>query len=82
MKKYISIAQAERLISAYLDKGGQVTEIEEGVLGLGVLILSANGRNDLKEFVISEEYLNEWSSVHALRTYTKGLPKKYANMVY
>ena len=75
--KEISLEQGKQLIARYLNAGGTVVEVDgTASLGLGLVILCKNAHT-LKEFVIEEYYLNEWSSGHRLKTYTKGLPKKY-----
>ena len=66
-------SQVSELIDHYLAKGGDITEIESGVLGYGTLILSGKG---LKYAIVTEVYLNEWSSGHKIRLWNK-LPKKY-----
>jgi hypothetical protein len=68
-----SLSQCEKLISQYLELGGNVVEIEQGSLGLGVVICFAEG---YKTAIITEIYLNEWSSAHKVRRYNK-TPKKY-----
>lgn len=73
MKRYISLEACENLIKRYLEKGGTVTTIEEGVLGLGKVVCKGDG---LKTSVIIEEYINAWSSSHKVRMYNK-CPKKY-----
>ena len=77
---YISIKEIQDLIKRYVDKGGEVIEIIPGCLGYGTTLLLNNGHN-LKEFVIEEYYLNEWSSGHRLMTYNKGISKKYKDML-
>jgi len=76
MKTY-SVKAVDNLISRYIDKGGEVTEIEEGVLGHGHLVLHGAG---LKTTVVKEVYLNEWSSAHKVRTYNE-TPKKYLEVI-
>ena len=76
MKKFITFSSAQDLVSRYIAAGGVATIVAEGCLGLGTIVLQNNGLN-LKEFVIQEENLNEWSSCHILKTYLHGLPKKY-----
>lgn len=77
MSKLYSCSAVEKLINVYIEKGGEVTEIEEGSLGYGFLILHGEG---LKTTVVKEVYLNEWSSGHTVRKYNK-LPKKYAKII-
>lgn len=63
----------QNLIDRYFDRGGEMYEIQEGVLGYGELILYGEG---LKTTIVKEVYLNEWSSGHTIRMYNK-MPKKY-----
>ena len=76
MKRY-SLTACESLIEKYTNNfGGKVATINEGVLGLGTVILHrAEGK---KSIVIQEHYLNDWSSYHTIRRYNI-LPKKYEN---
>ena len=70
-----SLSACEKLIDRYVNKlGGFATVIEEGVLGLGKILLHrASGK---KSVIISEVYLTANSSGHTIRKYNK-LPKKY-----
>ena len=65
------------LMDRYLDKGGDVYEIEEGSLAQGLTICMAEG---YKTAIINEVYLNEWSSGQKVRFYNR-LPKKYEKMI-
>jgi hypothetical protein len=78
MKMY-ALETVEGLIQDYVDNhGGQVTTIEEGVLGYGTTLLhSAEG---CKTIVIKEVYLNAWSSSHTVRMYNVA-PKKYQKFI-
>jgi len=78
MKLY-SLKSCESLIDTYVNTyKGVLTTIEEGVLGLGTLLLhSASGK---KCIVIKEVYLTPWSSGHTIRKYNK-LPRKYENSI-
>lgn len=67
----------QNLINNYLEKGGEVITLEEGCLGYGLTILQGEG---LKTTVITEVYLNEWSSAHKIRMYNE-CPKKYKKMI-
>lgn len=62
----------------YIEKGGQCTTIEEGVLGFGTIVL--HSAPNLKSIVIREYYLNPWSSGHTIKSY-KVLPKKYQQKI-
>lgn len=75
--KLYSCSTVQNLIGQYLEKGGEVLTIEEGCLGYGLTILQGEG---LKIAVITEVYLNEWSSAHKIRMYNK-CPKKYKKMI-
>lgn len=73
----IGTKDIEKLIQKYIDNGGEYIELYEGTLGYGVIAL-VDARGKLKQFIIKEVYLNEWSSTHTITTYAKrGLPKKY-----
>ena len=73
MKAY-TLKAIEELIQRYLNFGGEVDTLEEGILGLGtVLLYGAPGK---KVIVIKEVYLNSWSSGHTVRMYNK-MPNKY-----
>jgi len=80
--KNISLASAKNLINRYLESGGGYTQVDEGVLGLGIVILNNHDLN-LKNFVIEEYYINSNSSGHKVKIYSKkeGLPKKYLKMM-
>ena len=78
MKSY-KLSDCEKLIDRYVNEfKGQATEIEEGCLGLGTLLLhDAKGK---KAVLIQEFYVNAWSSGHKIRLYNK-LPKKYQKLI-
>ena len=75
MSKLYTLAACELLIDKYVNEfKGESTTIREGVLGLGTVLLhSAKGK---KYILITEIYLNAWSSGHTIRMYNK-IPKKY-----
>lgn len=54
-----------RLIAEYLDAGGQMLQMREGVLGHGDVLLYDD-----------EVAINEWSSGHKIRGYNR-MPEKY-----
>lgn len=58
--------------------GYTIYTLEEGVLGYGLMVLTAPG---YKTAIVSEQYMNEWSSAHKVRMYNR-CPEKYAKMVY
>lgn len=72
-----SIEAVENLINLYTDKGGEVVELVEGVLGYGTTVCFGD---KLKFCVIQERFENEWSSVHTIRLYNK-IPKKYESLL-
>lgn len=67
----------ENLISRYVENGGEIVTVQEGVLGYGLTICYGDG---LKTAIITEVCLNEWSSAHKIRLYNK-MPKKYELML-
>jgi len=69
-----TLQSCESLITNAIINGCEVTTIEEGCLGLGLVVI--DGGEDFYSYVIKEVYLNEWSSSHKIRKY-KSLPKKY-----
>jgi len=74
-----SLKQCEDLIYKYANTyGGEVVTISEGVLGLGQIMLT--GVKGKKHIIITEFYINPWSSGHKIRMYNK-LPKKYARYI-
>jgi len=78
MKSY-TLSACEDLISRYVnDYKGEVSELEEGCLGLGVILLHS-GIN-AKTIVIREVYVNAWVSTHTIRKYNK-IPKKYQRLI-
>lgn len=73
------LEDCEAFISAYEAIGGHVATVEEGVLGLGVVICDGRGTK-YRSYVIRERYVNEWTSTHTVRGY-RILPKKWADAV-
>lgn len=70
-----SLKSCQNLIQRYVNTfGGQVTTLEEGVLGLGTTILHDAPKK--KIIVIKEFFINSWTSGHKVRMYNK-MPKKY-----
>lgn len=76
-QKIYGLRECEKLISRYYERGGDVYTIEEGVLGLGLMILTGH---NLKTTIIKEVYLNCWSSGHTVRMYNE-CPEKYRKMI-
>lgn len=78
MKNY-SLKYCENLIDKYINEyKGEILTITEGILGLGKVILhNADGK---KSIVITEYFINSWTSGHKVRMYNK-LPKKYKQII-
>ena len=72
-----TLSACEDVMNKYYETGGEVITLEEGVLGLGLVVCFGDG---LKTCIIQERYLNEWSSGHTIRFYNN-MPKKYATMI-
>lgn len=77
MAKLYSLNSCEDVINKYHELDGYVTEVEAGTLGYGITVCFGEG---LKTCIITEVYLNEWSSAHTIRFYNK-MPKKYEQML-
>jgi hypothetical protein len=77
MKLY-TLKSCEDLIRDWTSKDGQVTVLEEGILGLGQVVL--HGLNGHKIVIITETYLNAWSSGHKVRMYNS-MPAKYQKLI-
>jgi hypothetical protein len=76
MKNY-TLKSVEIYISKYVNEyGGILTQLEEGVLGIGKIML--HGVEGRKIVIITEFFINSWQSGHKLRMYNK-MPKKYQN---
>ena len=74
-----SLKYCEELIERYINEyGGDIYTIDEGVLGLGTIILY--GASGKKSVLITEYFINSWVSGHSIRKYNK-LPKKYEKIV-
>lgn len=79
MKQSIyTIDCATDLIQKYIDGGYPVYTLDEGCLGYGLVV--CDGLDDWKTSVISEVYLNEWSSAQKIRMY-RTMPEKYRKMI-
>lgn len=70
-------SEVQKLIDVYANKGGEVYEVLEGVLGYGVTIMMCEG---MRYAVVEEEYISEHVSGHKIRFY-KDLPAKYQKML-
>lgn len=81
MSKRYTLEACEDFISRYESMGGRAVTVEEGVLGLGTVVLDGRGTDPaLRSFIIREVYVNEWVSGHTVRGY-RVLPKKWAEAV-
>lgn len=69
-----SISSTQEFISSMIEKGWDCIQLDEGVLGVGDLVLIAPDDKHYN-FVIREVYLNEWSSGQTIRKCAK-LSKK------
>lgn len=76
-QKLYGCEAVEKLINLYIEKGGEITEVEEGSLGYGFMILHGE---ELKTAIIKEVYINCWSSGYTIRLYNK-TPKKYKEII-
>ena len=65
------------VIDKYVEMGGEVCTLEEGVLGYGLTVCFGDG---LKTCVITEVPLNCWSSGHKVRFYNE-MPRKYEELI-
>lgn len=72
-------SSVEKLISDYLEAGGQALQMREGILGCGDVLLYDEG-GKLKTYVIQEVALNEWSSAQKVRSYNR-IPEKYRKII-
>ncbi len=72
-----ALSAVQQTIDTWIEAGGQVETVKEGVLGYGLTICYGEG---LKTAVITEVPLNEWSSAHKIRFYNE-MPKKYRQML-
>jgi hypothetical protein len=69
----------EELIDKYVNEfGGTSTQIEDGILGLGTLML--HGAPNKKSILIKETFINSWTSGHSVTMYNK-IPKKYNEII-
>jgi len=75
--KNLSTSAIENLTDKYINKGGQVVELVEGVLGYGTTICFGD---NLKCCIIQEVFESSWSSTHSIRFYNE-IPKKYQSLL-
>ena len=72
-----ALEAVEQTVNNWIEAGGEISTVEEGVLGWGLTICHGEG---LRTAIIKEVPLNEWSSAHTIRVYKK-MPKKYLAML-
>ena len=72
-----TLGAVEQTINNWVEAGGEISTVEEGVLGYGLTICHGDG---LRTAIIKEVPLNCWSSAHTIRIYSK-MPKKYQAML-
>lgn len=72
-----TLGACENLMKRYYEAGGECITVEEGSLGLGTVICYGDG---LKVAIITEVYINCWTSGHKVRMYNK-MPEKYRKML-
>ena len=74
MNALYDLKEVDALINQYSQvEGNTYTEVYEGVLGYGKIVLKAPNK---KTTIITEVPVNEWSSKHKIRMYNV-CPKKY-----
>lgn len=78
MTKLYTCSAVQELMNKYMDENGICYTLQEGCLGYGTVVCWAEG---YKTAIVTEEYLNEWSSGHKVRFYNE-CPTKYAKAVY
>jgi len=77
--KTYSLKACEEFINKYINEhNGEALQIDEGILGLGVMLL--HGAPNCKTFVITERCVSAWRSTHSLRAYNT-IPKKYKKLI-
>lgn len=76
-QKLYSLHACESMMEKYADMGGNVLTLEEGTLGVGLVVCF--GEN-LKTAIIKEVSVNSWTSAHTIRMYNE-MPRKYADMI-
>lgn len=78
-----SLKSCEEFISDYVTKwNGEAIILEEGCLGLGLILLTnAEGRPN-HNYIIREFFINHWVSGHNVKRYNKDkIPKKYLKLM-
>lgn len=77
MATLYTLEAVNQTVNKWIEAGGEISTVEDGVLGWGLTICNGDG---LKTAVITEVPLNCWSSAHTIRIYNK-MPKKYKAML-
>ena len=77
MARLYTSSAVQELANKYAEVGGEVFEIEEGVLGWGLTVMMAEG---YKTAVVKEVPLSAWSSAHTVRMYNR-TPRKYLEAI-
>ena len=72
-----TLEAVENLMQRYIEAVGKYLTVQEGILGYGITICFGEG---LKTAVITETYVNYWTSTHKIRMYNK-MPEKYQQMI-
>lgn len=75
-KKYTSQA-VQDVIKMYQAINGEIIQVNEGVLGYGVIVCMASG---YKSAVIQEMFETPWTSSHKI-TFYNHLPKKWETAI-
>lgn len=70
MARLYSCMTVENLLQSAVDNDYEIIEINEGSLGYGHMLLLSH-RDGWCNVEITEKYLNEWSSAHTIRKFTK-----------
>ena len=79
MVRVLDCNSIQAMVDIYTRRGGDMIELEEGVLGWGLTVLYSF-ELPLKTVIIREEPISCWSSRHTVRCYNK-MPKKYEIMI-
>ena len=66
MKNLYTLSSIDKLINECMEAGYMMQTCHEGTLGYGKVVLVAPDEHHWN-FVITEVYLNEWSSAHSVR---------------
>ncbi len=70
MARLYSCIAVENLMQRAVDLDYEIIEIDEGSLGYGHMILLSH-QEGYANVEICERYLNEWSSAHTIRKFSK-----------